>query len=175
MTGGNRRVDRIQDPSYLADLTKRPLPDVRKMRAEVEEEEALLSYERRLLQARIDILGAEKDRRSGKGGSIIDRLPQILADEPRPSRGAIPRSEPPALENPRRRVEKLVSDDTLLQLPDLDETAIDEMIALLKQAEHEVSEQRRVVLDVLDSLTGEIGRRYASGEANPEDVLAQGT
>jgi hypothetical protein len=175
MTGGQRRIDRIEDADYLKDLAQRPLPEVRAMRAEVEEEEALLSYERRLLQARIDILGAEKDRRAGKGGSIIDRLPQILADDPTPSRGAMPRSEPPSLENPRRRVEKLVSDDTLLGLPELSEDHIDEIVATLAEAEQEVSDHRRRVLDVLDALTGDIGRRYASGEADPTDVLAQGS
>jgi hypothetical protein len=172
VTEGNRRIDRILDPGYLSGLTERALPDVRKQRADVEEEEALLSYERRLLQGRIDILKAERDRRSGNGGSIIDRLPQILADESTPSRGSIPRNDPPSLDNPRRRVEKLVSDDTLLQMRDLPDERLEEITTTLGQAEHEVSEQRRKVLSVLDALTAEIGRRYQSGEANPEDVLA---
>lgn len=173
MASGQRRIDRIGDPAYLDGLTARPLPEVRKMRAEVEDEEALLSYERRLLQARIDIIKAEKDRRSGAGGSLIERLPQILADDsPRPSRGALPRHDPPSLENPRRRVEKLVADDTLLQLPDLPSERIEEIVTTLQDAEREVSESRKTVLAVLDALTAEIGRRYASGEADPADVLA---
>jgi hypothetical protein len=175
MTGGQRRIDRILDTAYLEGLTERPLSEVRKIRAEVEEEEALLSYERRLLQARIDIIKAEKERRAGTGGSLIERLPQILADEPRPSRGSMPPlRDPPSLENPRRRVEKLVSDDTLLNIPDLSDEKIDEIVTTLQGAEQEVSEQRHAVQTILDALTGEVGRRYASGEANPADVLAQG-
>lgn len=176
MTTGKRRIDRILNPSYLDGLTERSLADVRAMRAEVDEEEALLSYERRLLQGRFDILGAERNRREtgGDAASIIERLPQILADEPRPSRGAIQLGDPPSLENPRRRVEKLVSDDTLASMADLSDEQLTAIIGTLEEAEREISDQRGKVLDVLDALTAEIGRRYRSGEANPEDVLAGG-
>ena len=172
---GKRRIDKILDQSYLDGLKEKPLPDVRRMRADAEEEEALVSYERRLLQARIDILKAEQDRRTSGGGSILDRLPEILADGPSPSRGSLPRTDVQTPENPRRRVELLVSDDTLLQLPDMDDAKIEEILGTLAEAENEVSEQRKRVLHVLDALTEEIGRRYKSGEANPEDVLAQGS
>jgi hypothetical protein len=174
MTGGNRRIDRILDPAFLDGLTGRPLADVRALRAETEDEEAMLSYERRLLHGRLDILRAERERRSGREGSLLERLPEILADDAMPSRGALPRGEPPSLDHPRRRVEKLVSDETLANMPDLSDERLDEIVVTLEQAEHEVSEQRRAVLAVLDSLTAEIGRRYRSGEANPEDILAGG-
>ena len=54
MAGGHRRIDRILDPGFLEGLTKRPLAEVRTLRRETEEEEALLSYERRLLHGRLD-------------------------------------------------------------------------------------------------------------------------
>ncbi|MCA1832447.1 MAG: aerial mycelium formation protein [Actinomycetota bacterium] len=174
MTGGNRRIDRILDAGFLDGLTARPLPEVRALRGETEEEEALLSYERRLLHGRMDILRAERERRAGKGGSLLERLPEILADDAIPSRGSMPRGDPPSLDHPRRRVEKLVSDQTLANMADLSDPQLDAIIATLEQAEHEVSEQRKSVLAVLDALTGEIGRRYGSGEANPEDVLTGG-
>jgi hypothetical protein len=109
---GKRRIDKILDTSYLDGLTDRSLPEVRRMRSDAKDEEALVSYERRLLQARIDILEAEQGRRAGSGGSILDRLPQILADGPSESRGSFPRPDAQTPENPRRRVELLVSDDT---------------------------------------------------------------
>lgn len=174
MEGGNRRIDRILEASFLEGLESRPLSEVRTMRAEAEEEETLLSYERRLLHARMDILRAEQERRSGKGGSLLERLPQILADDAPPSRGSISLKDPPSLDHPRRRVERLVSDDTLLNIGTLTDERIAEIIAVLESAEHEVSEQRHAVQTVLDALTAEIGRRYRSGEANPEDVLAGG-
>jgi hypothetical protein len=174
MEGGNRRIDRILDPSHLDGIEARPLAEVRTLRAEAEEEETLLSYERRLLHARMDILRAEQERRSGKVGTLLERLPQILADDMPPSRGALSLKDPPALENPRRRVERLVSDSTLTQLSDFPDEKIVEIITVLENAEHEVSEQRHAVQKVLDALTAEIGRRYRTGEANPEDVLSGG-
>ncbi len=174
MEGGNRRIDRILDPSHLDGIESRPLADVRTLRAEAEDEETLLSYERRLLHARMDILRAEQERRSGTGGTLLERLPQILADDAPPSRGSISLKDPPSLEHPRRRVEKLVSDSTLANLGDLPDERIVEILGTLESAEAEVSEQRHAVQKVLDALTAEIGRRYRTGEANPEDVLSGG-
>lgn len=174
MTGGKRRIDRILEPAYLDGIDRRPLGDVRSLRTETEQEEALLSYERRLLQARLDILRAERDRRAGSGGSLLERLPEILADEAAPHRGAIPLNDPPAIEHARRRVERLISDETLTSLADLSPERLAEAIGTLEDAEREISGQRHSVLAVLDALTAEIGRRYRSGEANPEDVLAGG-
>lgn len=174
MTAGNRRIDRILDPRYLDGLARLPVAELRAKRDEVRQEEALLSYERRLLHGRLDILRGEQDRRtSGDQKSLVERLPELLADERQPARGSISMDvDPPMLENLRRRVERLASDETLASLPDLPEGRIDEIIAVIVDAEHEVSNQRRAVLDALDTLTAELGRRYQSGEARPEDVLA---
>ena len=69
---------------------------------------------------------------------------------------------------------KLVSDDTIANLSSLDEAEIRRIIGELEGAEHEVSAQRRPLLDVLDSLNEELARRYQTGEADPSDVLAGG-
>ncbi|MBI4729608.1 MAG: aerial mycelium formation protein [Acidobacteria bacterium] len=175
-SGGRRRIDRILAPEFLDGLGGISLPDLRSKRTECVEEETLLSYERRLLQGRLDILEAELRRRSGEEtGSIVERLAEILADEPRPSRGAFPQAVAlPSFDNPRRRVEKLVSDDTLASLPELPDDRVREIVEALRSAEQAVSEQRREVQRVLDEVTGEVGRRYKTGEADPTDVLSTG-
>ena len=53
---GKRALDRILDDSYVADLAAVPMADLRARREEVEREEAWLSYIRRMLHGRIDIL-----------------------------------------------------------------------------------------------------------------------
>lgn len=176
MKGGRRRIDRVTEPSYLGDLAGRPLADVRAMRAECQEEEAVLSYERRLLHARLDIMRAELERRAGKGGpSLVERLPQILADEHRSTRGAFPQEVVlPSFENSRRRVEQVVSDDTLANLSGLPDDRIRDLIATTEEVERSVSADRRRVQQVLDALNAEIGRRYKTGDADPADVLAGG-
>lgn len=172
---GRRRIDRITSEGYLDGLRDRTLAEVRTMRTEATEEGDTLSFERRLLHGRLAILRAELERRRGGGGegSLVDRLPEILSDEGRgPSRGQFPSQAPHIeFENPKRRVSKLVSDDTLANLSSLADAEIERIVTDLVDAEQEVSGNRRRVLDVVDALTAEIGRRYQVGEADPSDVL----
>jgi hypothetical protein len=149
------------------------------MRAETQEEEALLSYERRMLHGRLAILKKELERRAsgGDAASLLELLPSILSDQDQrgPSRGAFPGADPNLdFAHPHRRVTKLVSDDTIANLPALDEAEIRRIVGELETAEHEVSSVRRPLLDVMDALTKELARRYQSGEADPSDVLAGG-
>ena len=51
-----RLVERIADPMYLEDLGDKSLEELRAMREECRDGETELSFERRLCQARIDIL-----------------------------------------------------------------------------------------------------------------------
>src|SRR5450756_452533 len=76
--GGVRRLDRVLAADYLAGLERRPLGDVRSLRREAEQEETDLSYTRRLIHGRIDILRAEQRRRTGD----IDNLSLIHISEP---------------------------------------------------------------------------------------------
>jgi hypothetical protein len=166
VTPRNRRIDRILDPAYLEGLADAPLERLRAMRDECSEEEAVLSYERRLLHARLDMLAAEAARRADGGSprAILDRLPSILAGEGPPGhRGAFPRLAPPPLfDPPRRRVERLVSDDTLARLPDLSDEELHRVRRTLEEAEREVSAARRAVQRVLDRVAEELARRVAA-------------
>lgn len=172
---GNRRIDRITTPDYLDGVESIPLDQVRARRDECLEEETALSYARRLLHGRMDILRAELDRRAGKEGSLLDHLAEILADdEPMPARGAFPTLDPDfSQDHPKRLVERLISDDTLMKLSSLSPEEIEAVITTLSDAERDVSAQRRTVHDVLDRVTAEMVRRYKSGEADPADLLAR--
>lgn len=146
------------------------------MRADCLAEEAVVSYERRLLQARLDLLRAELARRaSGDKSSLVDLLPKILAEEGHASgRGSLPMNDPDLSRiHPQRRVSKLVSNDTLLHLADRTAEQIRTLIDELEEVEREVSVARRPLLSVLDQLNEELARRYRSGEADPSDVLSE--
>ncbi|MDX6265942.1 MAG: hypothetical protein QOD70_682, partial [Frankiales bacterium] len=81
---GSRRIDRVLADDYLAGLGDLPLAEVRARRDEAEQEEVDLSYIRRLIQGRMDIVRAELNRREGGAeGSLVDNLAHVLADEPR--------------------------------------------------------------------------------------------
>ena len=118
LSGGNRRIDRVLSDGYLDGLTELPLAEVRELRNEAEQEEADLSYVRRLLQGRVDIIRAELARRRGEFGeseSIIDQLPNILADDRGAARGLGRHTviEPSRVDEHRRLVERLVADSDL--------------------------------------------------------------
>ena len=88
--GGHRRIDRVLDPGFTEEVERLGLPELRARREEAEAEEADVSYLRRLLQGRLDILRAELVRRSAGGthdvAGLLAGLPSILTDDaPAPS------------------------------------------------------------------------------------------
>ena len=173
---GNRRIDRVLAEDYLAGLSSIDMDEVRSLRKEAEQEETDLSYLRRLLQGRLDILRAELARRSGTGeGDLVDALPRILADE---GVAASPHglgrhisAEPSRADSHRRHVEALVADVDLSNLAAHDETSLRRAVDALEREEQEVSDKRRAVQSVMDACTAEITRRYREGDADVSDLL----
>lgn len=175
--GKHRRIDRVLAEDYLDGLDKRPLEQVREMRRDAEQEEVDLSYLRRVLQGRLDILRAELARRSGDAGkSIVDSLAQILTDDA-PAQSA-PRGlgrhatlEPSRADSHRRHVEQLIADVDLSNPAAHDDASLQRVLETLEHEEHDVSTKRREVQTVMDACTAEIARRYREGEADVSDLL----
>jgi len=176
LSGGNRRIDRVLSEGYLDGITSLPLAEVRDLRNEAEQEEADLSYVRRLLQGRVDIIRAELARRRGELGesaSIIDQLPNILADDRAPARGLGRHTviEPSRVDEHRRLVERLVADSDLSALAGRTADQLEETLLRFGEHEKEISEQRRKVQAVMDACAAEITRRYREGEADVSALL----
>lgn len=177
MSGGRRRIDKVLADDFLIGIAERPLDEVRQMRHEAEQEEADLSYIRRMLQGRTDILRAEQSRRAGgygDGKGIVDHLAEVLADPSRGSHGMgrFLSVEPSRVDEHRRRVEQILAD---VGISDITAQSDEELVAALRQLEefeHGVSRNRRRVQEVMDRCTAEIGRRYTEGNVNVEDLLA---
>ena len=174
---GNRRIDRVLAEDFLAGLRDLPLPEVRGLRADAEQEEVDLSYLRRMIQGRLDILRAELNRRDGTGDQDLVRgLAAILADEPRaPARGLGRHTtmEPSRADSHRRYVEALVAD---VDLSDVSARSTDELahaMRTLSEEEQELSAKRRQVQRVMDECGAEITRRYRDGEADVDTLLGQ--
>jgi RsiG-like len=79
MAEHRRRIDKVLDPEFLADLPQWPLEELRRRHTECLEMETEVSYVGRVTQARIDILEAELDRRAA-GGSVGDLIAALPAD-----------------------------------------------------------------------------------------------
>ena len=169
----------VTDPAYVEGLAAKSTEDLKAMRDETNEIENELSFERRLCQARIDILSAELDHRAGKvSGDLISRLPQILADEAREeSASGLPQrppdfSLPKTTEIPRRRVEEIVGEGALSRLTQMPEEEIRSSIEGLADHERNLSALRKKIHEVLDLLQGEMIKRYTSGDADTSSLLS---
>jgi hypothetical protein len=175
MTDGNRRIDRVLAEDYLEGLAGLSMDDVRSFRKEAEQEETDLSYIRRLLQGRLDILRAEHARRTGSGdASLVDSLATILADDNGGSPHGLGRhiaAEPSRTDQHRRHVEALVADLDISDPGALDDAALSRALEALEAEERSLSEKRRAVQKVMDACTAEITRRYRDGDANVSDLL----
>ena len=172
---GRRRIDRVLAEDFATDLGGLELDEVRARRREAEQEEADLSYVRRMLQGRMDILRAELARRSGGGEKIVEHLSAVLADSARSDRGLgrFLRVEPSRVDEHRRLVEQVIADVGVSDVANRSDDDLRESLARLEEFEHGVSEDRRAVQAVMDALTAEVAARYKSGSASVDDLLAE--
>jgi len=170
----NRRIDRIRQPGFVQGLEELPLDELRQRRDDCLAEREYLSFLRRLLQGRAEILRAELERR-GEGASdepLIERLATILGGEGQgSSRGEAVKVGLPEEEMllARRRVERLVSDIAISDPGQLDDELLAGSADRLVEEESEISQARTAVIEILDRLQAELKRRYKD---DPSLVLA---
>jgi hypothetical protein len=166
------------------DLAALSLPELRALRRDAQRDEADLSYVRRLLQGRIDILGAELARRGGgsgpgpaiveaRQGSVVERLSEILTDAParhRSSARHVTLGTPYSEEYSRLAADMLAE----VELSDLGARTNQELSAALGRLvryEQQVSRRRQRLQHTADGCSAEIARRYREGEAQVDDLL----
>ncbi len=163
-------------PGYLSGLGELPLKVLRERRDEAAQEETDLSYLRRLLHARIDIVRAEQTRRTsgGEAASIVDQLATILADNalgPAAGSGRHQQLEPSRAGEHRRHAEALIGDTDLTDVGTLTDQKLANALDTYAREELSVSSFRREVQGVMDTLNAEIAARYESGAATVDELL----
>jgi hypothetical protein len=80
----HRRLDQVLAPEFTADIEAFDLDELRRRRNLADEVETELSYYRRLLHGRMDLLAFEQRRRRGEElRSLIEALPEILVGRER--------------------------------------------------------------------------------------------
>ncbi|MDT0270838.1 ABC transporter substrate-binding protein [Streptomyces sp. DSM 44915] len=149
------------------------LPQLRELRRSAQREEADLSFVRRLLQGRIDILQAEGRRRGGQDSGLLDQLPLILADGPSRQRSSARHVTlgTPASERYRRLADEVLAEVELSDLSGLDDAELATALARLAEYEERVSRRRQALHRTADGCGAEIARRYREGEAQVDDLL----
>ena len=174
-------LERILADDYLDGLGTRPVAELRELRAECQAVETQVSYLRRMVQGRHDIVGGEMERRT-KGGDphdvadLVERLPEILADRIHaPGPGRLPTGSPGELTGQMAdRLAEITAQVPIESPGDADDAALARVSGELEDLERQVSAVRRQLFDRIDALQGEITRRYRDGEANVNDLLTGG-
>ncbi|MEV7087847.1 ABC transporter substrate-binding protein [Streptomyces sp. NPDC093085] len=158
------------------------LAELRALRRDSHRDEGDLSYLRRLLQGRIDILRAELARRTAPEtpvpdrlpeAPVLDRLPEILTDAPSRHRTS---ARHVTLSTPRSAEYRALAAETLAEvgLSDLAARTDEELHAAMGRLvsnERQLSRRRHQLQRTADDCSAEIARRYREGEAQVDDLL----
>lgn len=171
-------VERVVADDWLGDLPSKPIEDIRAMRDECRVIEDTVSYLRRLIQGRLDIVAADLRRRAEGGspvdlGTLIEQLPDILSDKGStggpgrlPTGVMLPDDESLTVE-----LDRVAGPDVLGDLPDLGDDAVADLATRIGELERQVSASRRSLFGRIDALNGELARRYGTGEADVAALL----
>jgi hypothetical protein len=155
----------VLEPGFVEGLQALPIDEVRRRRDQALAEREYLSYLRRIVQVRQDILSAEQERRvtGADPGHIVDRLTKVLAEgPPRASRGEALRFSLSAeeMEDADRRVQAILGSHADAPAEGIGDDELAGSLAALTQEERAVSTSRRAVFLVHDALQDELKRRF---------------
>jgi predicted nucleic acid-binding Zn-ribbon protein len=168
-------LDKVAVPAVM-ELTGLSLTELRELRRRAQQEEADLSYLRRLLQGRVDILRAELARRVGPRANLLDQLPEILADVPSRVRSSARHVtlRTPRGEEHRRLADEILGEVGLSDLGARTDEELNQAMGRLTGHEQQISGRRQRLQRTTDDCSAEIARRYREGEARVDDLLSGG-
>jgi hypothetical protein len=169
--GGKRRIDQLLAPGFTDGLGSLETDEVRRRRDLARGELEYVSFLRRIVQGRRDILRDELDRRRTDGAKqdVVERVVSVLSEGTRGKSSGRAQTVPlpeDEIAKARRRVEKLVGDSELSNLEGLSDARLEEAINRLDEEEKGVSENRSKVIEVADLLQEEMKKRLKSELSN---------
>ena len=183
-SGGDSLAARpgIPDPqqllpeALLAELATLPTAELRTRRAACEEAEEGVSYARRLLQGRLDLLRAELVGRDEHGAAhVLAALPSILAGDrshgdPMKARATRLRV-PPSADAHAEALDAIADEATLLDPRPLSLDELSDLVAALNEHERQLSTLRHALFQRIDALRDELAARYKDGRADIKELL----
>ena len=165
----------------LASIDTLDTATLRSLRAACETAEEGVSYARRLLQGRLDILRAELGRRQEEdgdaaAGGLLSHLTTILSSDQTPSNPMAARSTrlrvPPTAAAHEAALDAIVDEASLAEVDEHGTDHLEQLVERLAAHERELSGIRRQLFDRIDALRDELARRYKDGSANVSEFLA---
>lgn len=161
------------DGSTRSDPAELPLDELRALRERLQAEDDAVSYARRVAQARVDLVHAERSRRDRPADSDLrDDLSEVLSQHltggpARPPRPTDDLSESAAAVE----LDEICATHGFSRLEDLDEAELDALARAVDGFEQRISSDRRERFERIDALTAELVRRYRDGEADVDSLL----
>jgi hypothetical protein len=177
MTEHRRRIDRIMESDFVEGLADLSLDELRERRRVCDDVENELSFYRRMLHGRMDLLGFELRRRSGEETrSLIEALPEILTDGASgymPSGRATRVTLPDLPDHRRRQIDEVLEADFLTRIALVEDDELNDIQRSLVETESQISSQRHAVQEAFNTIQSELTRRYKDGLANFDEILGR--
>ena len=152
--------------------TSLSLEELRSLRSELQRRDDVVSYARRVAQARLDLVKSEMARRESDaavGVEVTDVLAQQLTGTgARPPRPAEDLSD----DELSRELDAICAEHHYGRVEELDAAELATLADVIADFEQRVSQDRRARFDRLDELSAELVRRYRDGEASVDSLLA---
>jgi hypothetical protein len=176
-------LDRILTGSYLDGVDDLPLQEIRSMRTECQVAEAQLSYLRRLVQGRLDIVHSYLEHPGSDTppdlAALVEDLPGILTSGPAgPTPTPLPSHLPMLItadtevSDLTAELDALLGPDEIASLADLDREELVALAGKLEWLENRVSLNRRALHVRIDTLQGELVARHKAGRATVDGLLS---
>lgn len=150
------------------------LEELRALRNELQEEDDVVSYVRRVAQARVDLVRAEVHRRERgeRAEDLSSELRVVLSSHltsgsPRPPRPVENLGDNELSD----ALDAVCAEHGFSRLEDLSASELENLENELTAFERRVSDDRRERYDRLDALSAELVRRYRDGEASVDGLL----
>jgi hypothetical protein len=150
------------------------LDELRALRSQLQAEDDVVSYVRRVAQARVDLVRAEQHRRQRgeRSEDLSSELRVVLSTHltsgaPRPPRPVENLGENEMSEE----LDRVCSERGFSRLEELSFSELEDLEHELNAFERRVSDDRRERFDRLDALSAELVRRYRDGEASVDGLL----
>ena len=183
MTSAQETLAPLLVDDYLDDLGAKGLDEIRAMRTECQHAEVALSYVRRLIQGRLDIVNTfieyPPTSSSPDLGALVRDLPGILSSGPgrSPGFGHLPMLIGPDTEDSGLTDELMAELDGVLgadeigRLAELSREQLEDLSARLTDIERQVSGVRRALHHRIDALQSEVVERHKTGQASVDELL----
>jgi hypothetical protein len=171
---------RIPKSTDLDGIGTWSLADIRSKRTESQHAEQALSYLRKLIQGRLDIVHTYLEHPGSDAlrdlGTLVNDLPGILSSGPgRPSGGGhLPQLLSPDTEEAdlTAELDAILGANEIGTLADMDIDQLTDIAGRLEVLEKRVSADRRALHERIDALQAELVDRHKTGRASVDGLLS---